>query len=90
MIQLEDHASSCLIKKKKCTLTNAASSIYCHQSLGPTFGAYDIYIANDCQNAASSFCNFPNCYNNGFTAGQTSYTTICGQPNSYAFKVIEY
>jgi hypothetical protein len=50
----------------------------------------DISISNDCHINLNSFCNFPSSYNNGFTNGQASYTTICGQTDGYAFKVIEY
>jgi hypothetical protein len=46
-------------------MANSANAIYCHPSYGPTFGNnHDLYVANACNDNASSCTNLGNAYTN--------------------------
>lgn len=44
---------------------DGTNAIYDHSGYGPTFGNYDLYIADNCNQNNSSYCNFPYVYAGG-------------------------
>jgi uncharacterized FlaG/YvyC family protein len=54
---------------------NPANAIYCDAQYGPTFGAgHDIYICDNSNSNASSYCGFANTFQDTTLRGNTTFT----------------
>ena len=82
-----------LDRKEKYVPADGNNLIYRGSDRGPSFGGWDLYLADSCNNNSSSFANFPYSYNraeNKIANSQESYANFSGATNGYNFRVVEY
>ena len=69
---------------------NPQNAIYSNNGYGPTFGAHDIYISNNCHTNTNSFSNLGHTYRppNGYTPYSSQANELFA--GSYKFRCDEY